>query len=319
LPRKSKASVGLTIGPIPGTNAPIISRDDVTNAGQLIVRRTTNNNFANTVIYKFDKSWVDDEYDTGIVTTSATSKSRIPVGTKAMVIESDGLRSDLNGVTLATAASNRRLNRYKFGAEAISGMKVTYKKGFRIEVGDIVLLDADGLNLLNSADGNRAPEPKLLEVINKSLYLRTGQVSLDLVDTSYSTQTRYCLISPASRIKAGSSSTQFIIEQWQTNSVYGTNEYLKWTRFLTDGRTIAVKVRSSDFTTRNAETEILSIVGNTITLSSSLGFTPQAGDFMELASFDNASTTTVITKLYGFMTDGTDTTFADGSSAYAML
>jgi hypothetical protein len=319
LPRKSKASVGLTIGPIPGTNAPIITREDVTNAGQIVVRRTTNNNFANTIIYKLDKSWTDDEYNTGIVTTSATSKSRIPVGTKAMVIEADGLRTSLNGSTLATAASNRRLNRYKFGAEAISGLKVTYKKGFRIEVGDIVLLDADGLNLLNSAEGNRSPEPKLMEVINKSLDLRTGQVSLDLVDTSYSTQTRYCLISPASRIKAGTSTTQFIIEQWQTNSVYGSNEYLKWTRFLTDGRTIAVKVRSSNFTTRNAETEILSIVGNVVTLASGLGFTPQAGDFMELASFDNVNTTTVITKLYGFMADGTDTTFADGSSAYAML
>jgi hypothetical protein len=198
-------------------------------------------------------------------------------------------------------------------------MKVTYKKGFRIEVGDIVLLDADGLNLLNSADGNRSPEPRLLEVINKSLDLRTGAVSLDLVDTSFSTASRYGLIGPASQIKTGISQTKFIIEQWQTNSPYGTSEYLKWTRFVANGGTIAVKIRSSNFTTRFAQTTILSIVGNEITVADALGFTPQAGDMMELADFDSAGTTVIATKLYAYQVDDGTLVFGDASDPYRFI
>jgi hypothetical protein len=317
LPRKSKASVGLHIGPIPGNQTKILNKDNIKDGSKLQVRRSISQNFYNTIIYKFDKSHETDEYATGVVTRSATSATRIPIGTKALVVEARGLRSTMTGETLAVAASNRRLNRYKFGAEFIDNVPVLFKTGLTIEVGDIALLDATGLNLLNSASGDRSPEPKLYEVVNKSIDLRTGAISLSLVDTSYSTQNRYGLIAPSSTIKAGLSNTQFIVEPGAYREVYGNAEGDKWSRFVTAESTVAIKVVSPDFTTRSAQTTIASVVGNTITVTSSLGFTPQAGDIVTLANYAYASTTETIKALYTFHTDSA--TFSDGKNQYLLL
>lgn len=315
LPRKSKASVGYHIGPIPGAETKILSKANITKPSQLQVRRSLQSNMYNTIIYKFEEDFLTGEYTKGLVTTDATSKTRIPVGTKALVVEAKGLRVGMNGENLAQTASNRRLNRYKFGAEYIEQLKVLYKTGFNIEIGDIVLLDSKDLNLINSAAGTRSTTAKLYEVTNKTIDLKSGEVTLSLVDTNYSTQLRYALIGPASRIKTGISATSFVIEALVSSEIYGTNEGLKWKRFLESGSDFNVRVRSSDFA-RNGTVQLQAISGNTVTVAA-LGFVPQPGDIMEMPAFTSASETAV--KLYGFMTNDNDLTFADGSAAYVQL
>ena len=316
LPRKSKASIGMHVGPIPGNQAAIISADDVISPDNLVVRRGIGQNFMNTVIYKYGLMLTEDDYESGEVVTDEDSINRIKVGTKAQIVQADGLRADLDGKNIAQISARRRLNRYKFAAESIDNIQITYAKGFNIEVGDIILFDGSQLNLLNSKDGNRKPSPKLVEVINKTFDIK-GTVRLSIVDTSYSTQNRYALISPSSVIKQGLSQTKFVIQP-SFGMTYGSSEYLKWSKLLTKGSTIGVRVRSVDSSTRNFETTIKSINGNTIEVLHTLGFTPQAGDILEFADYDFEGTSAIQKSLYGYMQDAA--TFpSDGGLRYSML
>lgn len=317
LPRKAKASLGLHIGPIPGTQTKIITANDVKFPGKLKLRRSISNNFYNTIIYKFDQDYFSGEFRSGIVTISEDSKNRIQVGTKALEIKSRGLRSSLNGENLATVAGNRRLDRFQFGAEYIEGLRLKFGSGFNIEPGDLVLLDGKDLGLLESKSASRTMAPRFFEVFNKTMDYRSGDITLKLVDTQFSTANRYGLISPSSRIKKGISTTKFVIEQ-AFESVYGTAEYLKWTKFLQNGGTVAVKIRSPNFTDRFFETVIEAggIVGNEVTVRDALGFTPQPGDFMEFADYDFEGTTPTQKALYGYMKDAA---FDDGGAQYKML
>ncbi len=79
---------------------------------------------------------------------------------------------------------------------------------------------------------------------------------------------------------------------------------------------MAVKVRSPDSVTRLAQANISAINGNLITVDTSLGFTPLAGDIMELSDYDFAGITEQIKFFYGFMRDSA---FGDGKPQYNML
>jgi hypothetical protein len=315
LPRKARCSMGYFIGPIPGSSTITIDDGNVTNPDKLKIRRTINKNFFNTIVYKFEIDPLEDKFLRGVITQSATSLSQIPVGARALVVEAEGMRESLTGVARATAASNRRLDRFKFGAEFLEGVQLTYEYGFNLEIGDIVILDGTNLQLSDTATGERGKAPKFFEIINKSMSVKTGSVVLDLVDTNFSGQARYGLVAPASKIKSGISTTVFEIEKVYRSN-FGVNEYKKWERYPL----CAVKIVSEDFTTRNATAVITGISGNRITVSPALGFTPQNGDIMTLANYDNSNVTEQIKLLYVHMTNGSSATFAsDGRDAYSML
>jgi hypothetical protein len=273
------------------------------------LRRGLAKNFYNTIVYKFDDLALDDKFVSGVISTDATSRTRIPVGTRALTIESKGLRSSLNGVARATSFATRRLNRYKFAAEYIEQINVLYGDSFNIEIGDVVLLDNADMYISNTATGVRSGGTNYYEVVNKSLDIKTGNVKLSIVNTNYSNATRGSLISPSSTIISGASTTQFTITQ-TGNSVFGSNEGGKWSRYTLP----AVKVVSSDYTTRNDNSIITAVSGNIITVSPALSFTPQAGDILLFDTYNNC--TDMQHAVYGFMGDGT---FDDGTSDYTQI
>lgn len=312
LPRKARSSLGYFIGPIPSVSSKLLNESNITNPDKLKIRRTINKNFFNTIVYKLEVDPLEDKYLRGVITSSATSLNQIPVGTRALVVPADGMRESLVGVARATSASNRRLDRFKFGAEFLEGVNLNYEYGFNLEIGDIVLFDGSEMSVSDTATGSRGKPVKMFEIVNKSMSIKTGNVVIDLVDTGFSGAGRYATIAPSSRIKSGISTTQFVIEQYY-RSPFGSNEYRKWERFPF----CRIKVISPDFTTRFGQSYISSIAGNTITLGSALGFTPQAGDIMTLSDYDYAGITDQIKLLYAFMRD--TPTFGDGSDPYAML
>lgn len=315
LPRRARSSVGFLSQPIPSEDSVTITSKDVVKPQNLTIRRTTAKAFFNHIVYKFEQDSLEDKFLRGRINRSQTSIDRIKVGTKALVIESQGMRESLNATNLADLSSDRRLKRYQFGAEFFENVELTFGKGFRIEIGDVILFDPDGLKISDSVSGTRDKPIKLYSVENKTMNLKTGQIQLHIVDTSYDNQARYALYGPASRIRVGLSATQFIIEPIpQLPATYGTNEWQRWSRFPN----VAVKIRSEDFTTRFFQTTIANISGNTITVSDPLGFTPQTGDMMELADYDFAGTTDQIKLLYGYMQDAA--TFpSDGKPQYQYL
>ena len=310
IPRAAKSSVAYFIGPIATSNIKILSKENIINPSMLKISRSINKNFANTIVYKFDKHIITEKFVTGEVYRSATSINRIPVGTKALIIESSGIRSILNGANITQAAASRKLNRFRFGAESIPGVQVTFGAGFNIELADIVILDSTDLNVANTVDGDRAKPPRMYEVNNISKDFKTGKITVDLIDTNFDGSKRYGLISPSSQVRSGASTSQFTIEAgW--SSIYGAAEYKKWDKYTRP----AIKVRSPDGTTRFGQTYLDSNAGNLITVDPPLAFTPQAGDIMELADYDFPQTAEILL-VYTFISDSP---FGDGGQQYAML
>jgi hypothetical protein len=279
----------MLIGPIPGAQIPTLSKSNIIKPSDVRMRRSVNKNFYNTIIYRFDEDELnDDKFKRGRVIQNQDSLDRIPVGTRALVIDAKGMRDNLNAQNLALQASTRRINRFKFGAEFIEGLGITLGVGFDIEVGDIVILDPDGLSIINIEDGSRVKPPTLFEVLNKSLNYKTGEVKLDLLDTAFDEAGRYCLVGPSSEIATAISPSSFVIQQ-SFIGTYGLAEFQKWA-FLED---CAVTVRSPDSTTRYGSSTIRTATSNTIVLDTPLGFTPQPGDIMELAPYDYPATAQV--------------------------
>lgn len=319
LPRKSRASVGFHIGPVPGSDIQVLDKTTVVNASKLAIRRAVNRNLYNTIIYQYEERTLEeDKYARGRTTIDFSSRTQIPVGSKALVIPAKGIREVLSGASQATSLSNRRLKRYKYAAEFIEGVQVTFGSSVSVEIGDIVLVDLADLKIADTKNATRAGQPRLFEVYNKTLDIRTGKPVYSLVDTGYSTVSRYSKMSPASRIDTGSTSTLLRLKIG-ANSIFGSNEGKKWSRYLG----ASVRVRSDDFTTRNDTSTILSVSGNTVTLASALSFTPSVDDTLTFVNYNEMPDNKVsqIIKLnYGFMVPGAGPTFpSDGSPAYQML
>lgn len=309
LPRKSQASMGIFTPPVPGAEIVTVNKTNILNPNQIKLRRSITKNFINTIVYKFDEQVLEEKFTRGVITTNEDSKNRIKVGSKVFVIESKGMRESLNGINLANLATDRRLDIYRFAAESVQNIKVHFGDAFKVEIGDIIIFDPTDLNVTDLSTGSRDKGARLYFVQNKKIAIKTGEVSLDLIDSGFELGGRYGLISPSSYINTVVSSSQFVLRS-SFASVYGSNEGLKWSRYI--GET--VKVRNSDFSNVDTAT-IFSVSGNTVTLGSALSFTPSVDDIMELANYNDSSDR--IHLIYTYLSDGVS--FDDGSDPYLML
>lgn len=309
IPRKAQSSIGYHIGPIPGVEIKTLDTSNVLNASDISIKRSINKNFFNTIIYKYEEEALDEKFTRGTVFIEGTSITRIPVGNKALTIESKGMRQLLSAQNTAQIASSRRLKKYKFGAESIT-VKTNFETGFSMEVGDKTIVDLTSLKITDNKTGTRSGDPRLFEVVNKTLNIKTGQVEFQLVDTNADLSSRYALISPSSFVKTGISNTQFVIDPSFNTTAYGSGEWNKWVNFTGT----EVVVRSLDYVTSG--TAILKkVTSNTIEVETSLGFTPSAGMIMECSNY--ADQTATVKLVYASMSDG-DNNFADGKVSYKM-
>ncbi len=310
LPRKSRASMGYHTGPVPNDEIVTIDASNCTNPHQLKIRRSMGKNFYNTIVYKFEVDTLEDKYLFGYITSDTDSKARIEVGNKSLTIQADGLRRALAGENSAAMSSSRLLNRYRYAAEFIDNVKVLFSAGFKMEAGDIIIFDGTDLNVSDIVNSKRGSDPRLFEIINKKLNIKTGEVTLSLVDTNLSLTNRYGLISPASIIASATDQRTFVIQQ-SYGATYGVNEWRKWQRYIG----YSVKVRNSDFS-QDANSVILNVLpNNTVTLTTPLGFVPSAGHVMELSHYNNQGAE--IKLFYTFMTDAA--AFDDAGEPYRML
>ena len=312
LPRKAQASVGILAPPKPGEEISVFDYRNVFKPAQVKIRRSTTKNFLNTVIYKFDEDVLEDKFLRAVVTTDADSRNRIKnQGNKGLVIESKGMRRQLNGIQNATVATARRVDRYKFAAEFIEGLQVNFGDSYNLEIGDVVILDGSQLEITDFATGDRGKEPILVQIVNKSINIRTGETKLDLLNTGYDLEDvgRYCLISPSSVVKSASSNEEFVLESSFSNP-YGTDEGRKWRRY----EVLNVIIRAPDYSVVESAL-VESINFNTVRLTSPLAFTPLAGYIMELDVYNNV-TNDILKIKYGWMDD--DGFFDDTKESYLM-
>jgi hypothetical protein len=241
VPRKGRASLGFHRGPVPRSEIPVLNKNNIRSPDKIKLRRTINKNFYNTVAYTYDESPLEDKFLSGLAVFNADSAARIEVGNKVLRFDSKGIRSDLLAASLTEQSANRLLGRYKFGAEFIENLQVFFKDGFNIEPGDLVLVDFTDLKVSNTVTGTRNKSSKFFEVINRSMNLRTGDVSLSLIDTNYDASERYGVISPSSVIESGTDTYAYIQDSY--GEVFENDEPRKWERYVG----LPVLIHNADF------------------------------------------------------------------------
>jgi len=305
IPRKTKSSMGAYRPPLSDEELITLNTSNIRNPASIKIKRSLTKNYYSTVKFNYDLNVLDDEYSNDEAKTDlVVDKS------KTYTINAMGYRSELGGAAAAINTSNRILKRFRGGAEFIDGLRVLFNVGVLIEPGDIVLVDFDDLFVTEIADGTRNKKPVSYEVANRSFDLKTGDVSLDLIDTAFSDEFRYARISPSSFIKSGVDASNFNIEA-SFSKPFGQNEWRKWRNLIG----ASVRVFSTDFSSSDTG-QISAITGNKITLVSPLSFTPSAGMVMTLSDYTGQPD--IVKTKYVFFTDGTNP-FPDGGEIYVFI
>lgn len=292
LPRKGRVSVGYISPPLAVETLPIIDSRNIISPEKIQIKRTLGRYFYNTLIYKYDFDAVETSKPlAGYIRTDADSKNRIPVGTKSLVITSQGLRNTASTTTILDIASVRALERYKYAAEMIT-LSCFYGVGFTVEVGDIVYFGDEDLRILDSKQGVRGFSPRLCEVVDKKMNIATGRVDLVIVDTGYATDGRYGTWSPSSLLGSGSTVTELVL----TKS-YGTETFEiekdKWVRYIGED----ILVRSLDWSVSYTTTiRGFDPADPTIMWIDPIGGAPPAGYIVDIIQYPADSNPAVAAK-----------------------
>lgn len=296
IPRKGRCSVGYHMGPLPLNPVPIITKAKIKSPGKIKLRRSLTKNFYNTIIYKLDHDLFDDKFRAGFVFYDQDSRNRIDAGDRAFSFESRGLRSLLSAELITTRAANRLLNRYRFGAEFITGLEVFFSAGFNVEPGDLVVVDFTDLQVSNIQSGQRDKTSKMYEVVNRSLDLRTGDATLDLIDTNFDMTERYGVISPSSLIDSGATTTVFNIKE-SFEAYFPGDEGQKWEDYVG----LPIRVHSEDYAFDETVTlsEINPADPTEFTVTPALSSPPSADYIVDVGEFPDTTDPTD-SELYKF-------------------
>lgn len=282
LPRKAKTSLGITTPPLAAYETRVLDETTVISAGNLKINRNISNNFFNAIVIKYDKDQVEDRFTRGKIRQSADSTNRIKVANKPLTLEAEGVRFENNFDGKFSIIARRALERYQFAAESIE-VQVNYGVGFAIEIGDTVVLQGLQLSDTKDGSGSRGLRPRIFEVTNKSLNTKGTPIRLTLLDTAYSLNGRYGVISPSSRIGIGSTTTVLNLKKSYGTLLSTRSENYKW-RNLIGAR---LRIRSVDYTF-NEERNLLSlnpINDDSIILDAPLSLAPLENYILDIVDY----------------------------------
>jgi hypothetical protein len=304
----ARVSVGIHKPPLPNQGIITVSKSSITNPDKLEVQRAVSKYYFNSVIFRYEDSPTDEKLTRRVFTVSGTQA--IPTGNRTKVVDSLGLKEIFSASVIATQSAERILERYETAAEFINAIQTNLKTSIQISVGDIVILDPTDLNLINPTDSSRSRPAQLMEVVNKTLDIKTGKANIDLINTSFNINARYGLFSASSLLTSIISQKKFVIGPMIAGGKYGSNEYRKWNGLDNP----AVKIRKADWSDV-FETTVVNVSFNTITLRDDVDFALTGGEIMELANYSNVDTSDQVKLIYSFLSDD-DNDFADGKPPY---
>lgn len=244
--RNGQSSIVYVIAPLPTTEVPILDLESVENPDALKVRRSINENFINQVQFDYDYDIVNTKFKShkNLPETADIDRTRIDVGPKPFIISAQGLNTEDDITQFMSESSEKYLNRYKYGAEFIKGIQLAFSVGYALEIGDIVAVDYTALKLSNFDNGTRAGALKLMEIVNKSFDIRSKQVVIDVVNTAFGFGDRFGVISPATLVDTGSTTTRLAMQKsWSTLPFQ--LESTKWVGY--EGQNIVVRDEEFNF------------------------------------------------------------------------
>ncbi len=215
VPRKAKVSVKLVKPPLSIDQTVVLDESNVLNLEKVKISRSTHKFLYNNILYKYNKDLISDKFLIGKIFYDADSAQRIGNNriSKQLKIESNGLRDNASTDNLIFRQTQRLFDRYKFAAQQILNVEVLYGTGLSIEIGDTIIFGSDTMPLSDLTTGERLFKQRLVEVINKSLNITTGQVKLDLLETAYDLEARYGVISFSSVIDANSTNERIKLKR----------------------------------------------------------------------------------------------------------
>ena len=283
LTRYGRLSVGFTRPPL--ADQKLIFLDDtnvIDPAGIQTSRGLNTRKFFNEIQYEYDQA---DAGNYQSVIRALDTDSLNEIGLLSLLpIKSGGLKGGA-GAQVVNRVARRLLSRYKKGAVEIS-LKVNFAAGSQIEAGDVVALEDNGtLAIQNFETGNRYLGSMLLEVVDRTLDLKTGQTSLKLVTGIGTNLTdRFGTIAPSSLISAtGTTTTRLKLK----TSFGSTVQADKWADYAGQ----QVVVRSSDYSISEEVTfvQFVETEDDVMEVTPALSFTPPEDYVVELPSYPNTT------------------------------
>jgi hypothetical protein len=287
LPRKTRAGCQITIPPVNTTGLKRIDSTNVVNASSLRPTRSTNKNFYNSIVLKYDEMTLEDKFSRGQIFYSADSQTRFAnQGNKPLTIESKGLRDSVNTDSILAINATRWLQRYRFAAESFTGVKVHFKAGLQVEIGDVVMFGDSDLNIVDLTRGDRDFEPKIFEVVNKSINLKNGEVTLDLLSTGFDSTSRYGGISPSTEVATGSTTTNIVIRPTYGNTTL-KQERAKWKSLI--GQEIEIHNDDYSYSEVTTLTALSSTNEAIFEVSPAVATPPADGYYIDVAKYPTTS------------------------------
>lgn len=282
LPRRGKTSLGYTSPPLGTAGLTVLDSSNTSKPDQNRIVRSINKFFYNNVVFKYNEAVVDDKFLSGDISLDQDSKNRVKVNNKSLVIEARGLRPSSDTTTIMNILKKRFLDRYRFGSEKITIFGF-FGKLFNSDVGDVVLYGDSSLKLPDTRQGNRNFLPRLFEIVNKSLSIKSGEVKVELLDTAYSIEDgRYGTISPSSIVGVGSTTSSIkIINSFGT--VSPRIERQKWAAYVG----LNIKVHDEDYTV-SEEVKLVQFDASddyVMQVEPPLSFVPAEGYIVDIADY----------------------------------
>lgn len=285
--RQGKLSMGLTKPPIADERTTRININNVIDPQTIKVQRGLNNRkFFNEMNWEYD---YDNEGTPLSKRKSLETDSLNTIGVSSVLpVQAKGAKTTLGFDDIVTKRERFIFTRYADGA-VLYDMKVTFGAGSVIEAGDVVILEDEGnLQIPNLATGKRDIGTQLLEVINRSIDFKTGQVSLQLLGgIGALVDDRFATITPSSLVTTGSTTTKVRITE-SFGEVFPGQEQKKWT----DYTGLRIVVHSKNYTTRYAEVTFVGldpIDNHALIVNPALPFTPLVDDIVELAPYSTST------------------------------
>lgn len=318
--RQGKISMGYTKPPIADQRTVTLNQSNVMDPINIVVQRGINNRkYFNEVDWEFDCDESNSPTNQRN-TINATSLAAIGVSS-VLPISSRGARSSLNFLDIVSSIENRIFSRYA-NAGVLIDLKVNMGAGNQIEAGDIVLLNDNGqLQIPNFATGERNMGSQLMEVINRSLDLKSGETMLTLEgNTGFFPTDKFATIAPSSIILAGSTPSQLLITD-SYGGVFPGNEQKKWTSYIG----YKVTIHGPDWLVSGSST-ILSVVATAsigvwaVNLMTALSFTPPVNFILDLAQYqiDTATDQALIKLLHGFSDPSVQVVSGSSSTVFSV-
>lgn len=293
--RFGRISIGVTKPPLASDKLVYLDNTTISNPETIQIQRATNTRrFFNVIQYQYDlaDNGVYESTDEFVDSESLTKTNIV----QALPIAADGVKSSLGGNVAVQARARFLLNRYKNGAFELN-LKVNWAVGSLIEVTDpVVVVDNGQLQITNFNTGERNLGTALYEVIQRTLSIKDGSVTLTLLSSlGVAIDDRFATISPSSLVVSGSTTSSIRFKD-SYGALYPGNEKKKWEKFFG----LPIHVHSADYSVSGVTTLVnISMTDPYVMIvDPPLGFTPLADYIIDVADYPSTDTDPETQALY---------------------